>query len=156
MSQSQNNIVNFQDAAKQKWEEDFKQRWIAKGAGDYTAGIWDWEALLKDEGWQVDIYNNKIVEFSTLVDFDNKILLNRNPKAYHAHHAMKAALDMKFNGGTGRWLFYWQEVHDEAHRHIRDGDEYKDSEYYMTEWYSMELYSRELNPEEEFPVEEDV
>ena len=145
------NIIDFNAAVKSKWEEDFKKRWTATGAGDYTSDIWTWEKLLIQEGWNIDLYNGKITEFSTLADFDNKILLNNIPKAYHAYHGMKAALDMKFSGASGRHLFYWQEVHDEAHRHIRDGDEYKDSEYYMTEWYSMELYARELKEDEEFP-----
>jgi hypothetical protein len=146
-------IINLEDVAKAKWEEDFKKRW--RSSGNYTGNIWDWEEWLKSEGWDVTLYDKVLPEFHTYVDFDNKVLRNNNVKAYHAHYALKAIVERIFAGTTGRVLFYWEEVHDEAHRHVRDGDEWKDDpDYYMSVWYSREMYFRELNADEQPPVAE--
>lgn len=152
MSQSPNNIVSFSEAVKQKWEADFKKRWRETGnEGDYTSSIWTWEEMLESMGWDVQLHNRTVKEFCTYVDFDNKVLLNNNPKAYHAHQAMNAALIKLFEGCVGRWLFYWEEVHDDAHRHVRDQPEWEGSELYGSVWYSMELHERELKADEAFP-----
>ena len=148
------NIVDFSEAANRAWREEFKKRWKDKGsAGLYTDDIWAWEDMLKDNGWIVQLYDTVMQESATFVNFDKKLLTNNNRKAFHTQKAMSAILDKLFAGNaTGRWLFYWEEVNDEAHRHVRDGDEYKGSDDYMTEWYSMELYSRQMGADEDIPL----
>jgi len=142
------NIVNFSEAANRQWQEDFKKRWIAKGdAGEFTNDIWAWEEMLKQDGWVVQFFERVLPEFTTFVDFDKKLLTANVPKAYHMKQIMASMLDTLFAGGAqGRWLYQWKEVQDDAHRNVRDGDEWKDDkDYYMTVWYSMELYIRELD-----------
>jgi len=145
-------IINLEDVAKAKWEEDFKKRW--RSSGNYTGNIWDWEEWLKSEGWDVKLHDKTLPEFHTYVDFDNKVLRNNNVKAYHAHYALKAIVGNIYAKETGRVLFYWEEVHDEAHRHVRDGEEYEGSADYGTVWYSREMYSRVLTEGELPPVAE--
>lgn len=55
-------------------------------------------------------------------------------------------------GQTGRVLFHWEEIRDEAHRHVRDDEECKGTELYGTIWYSREMFQRELAEGEEPPV----
>lgn len=152
----ESNIVDFSKAANLQWEADFKKRWKAKneGAGEFTSDIWSWQEMLEHDGWIVQFYDNIMPEFSAFVNFDKKLLTANIPKAYHMQKTMSAMLDVLFAGGaTGRHLYEWKEVHDDAHRHVRDGDEWKDDkEYYMSVWYSMELYVREMTPEEDIPV----
>lgn len=139
--------------AKAEFNADFKKRWKARGdCGEFTNDIWAWSEMLEQMGWMVELYDNQIPEFSTYVNFDKKLLTNRNVKAFHAQKALAQIIDDMFAGKTGRWFYYWEEVQDDAHRHVRDGDEYKDSEHYMTVWYSMELRVRELADDEEIPL----
>lgn len=143
-------IIDLATFANQKWEEDFKKRWRA--SGEYSGNIWDWEEWLKQEGWTVDMYNKTLPEFHTYADFTNKVLRNNNVKAYHAHYALKAVIANIYAEETGRFLFYWEEVHDDAHKNIRDQEEWKGDELYGTVWYSREMYSRELTEGEEPPI----
>nr|DAF93741.1 MAG TPA: hypothetical protein [Myoviridae sp. ctshb19] len=154
-------ILAFPDKAERaeltraKFNEDFKKRWKARGdCGEFTNDIWAWEEMLKEQGWIVQLYDNIMQEFATFVNFDNKMLCNNNPKAYYTQKAMEAILDRLFadEPATGRWLFYWEEVHDEAHRHVRDGAEWEGSEDYGTVWYSMELRVREILVGEDIPL----
>ena len=148
------NVVSFNEAVRAAWEVDFKARWKKEGkAGTYTDDIWNWEEMLVGMGWSVDLYGGFTPDFSTFVDFDQKFMINRNVKAYHTKTAMAAVLDKLFSGATGRWLFYWEEVHDEAHMRIRDGKEYEGSDMYGTTWYSMELYVREVLDSENLPTQ---
>lgn len=151
----ESNIVDFSKAANLQWQEEFKKRWKAKGdAGEFTNDIWAWQEMLEQDGWIVQFYDNVMPEFSAFVNFDKKLLTANIPKAYHMQKTMSAMLDVLFAGSaTGRYLYEWKEVHDDAHRHVRDGDEWKDDkEYYMSVWYSMELFVREMKPDEDIPV----
>lgn len=154
-----NNVAQFPSAderaqkVKDDFNADFKKRWQARGdCGQFTNDIWAWQEMLEQSGWIVQLYDNIMQESATFVNFDKKLLTNNNVKAFHTQKAMSDIIDCIFAGHTGRWLFYWEEVHDEAHRHVRDGGEYKDSEDYMTVWYSMELYARELADGEDIPL----
>jgi hypothetical protein len=154
------NVAQFPDAqtrqqkVREDFNADFKKRWLAKGdCGEFTNDIWAWQEMLEQSGWVVQLYDNSMQESATFVNFDKKLITNRNVKAYHAQKALSLIIDHMFEGKTGRWLYYWEEVHDEAHRHVRDGDEWKDDpEYYMSVWYSMELYVREVQDGEDIPL----
>ena len=126
---------------RRKANEELKKQMLGRGnsVGQFTQDIWAWEEMLQAAGWSVDLYDRDIAEFSTFVDYDAKVLRNNNPKAFHTQHAMDQILIYAFDGATGKYLFYWEEVHDEAHRNVRDGDEWKGTELYMSVWYSMEL-----------------
>jgi murein L,D-transpeptidase YafK len=138
---------------RDEFNADFKKRWKAKGdCGEFTNDIWAWQEMLEQSGWEIQLYARHIAVFTTFVDFDAKLIVNNNPKAFHAQGALREIVDRIFADAKGRWLFYWEEVHDEAHRHVRDGDEYKDSPYYMTVWYSMELRVREMAEGEDLPL----
>lgn len=155
-----NNVVSFPDAqtraekVREDFNADFKKRWLARGdCGEFTNDIWAWQSMLEESGWIVQLYDNIMQESATFVNFDKKLITNRNVKAFHTQKALAQIIDCIFAGHTGRWLFYWEEVHDEAHRNVRDGDECKeDPEYYMSVWYSMELYARELGETEDIPL----
>jgi len=138
---------------REDFNADFKKRWQARGdCGEFTNDIWAWQEMLEQSGWIVQLHDNVMQESATFVNFDKKLLTNRNVKAYHAQKALALIIDHMFEGKTGRWLYYWEEVHDEEHRHVRDGDEYKDSEDYMSVWYSMELNVREVPVDEDIPL----
>lgn len=140
---------------RDEFNADFKKRWTqrAEGAGEFSSDIWAWQEMLEQMGWAVKFYEYSLIEFTMTVDFDEKILRANIPKAYHMQKTMAPAIDSMFAGQTGRWFYEWKEVHDDAHRHVRDGDEWKDDkDYYMTVWYSMELYVRGIMAGEEFPV----
>lgn len=153
-------VTQFPDAAERaqktrdEFNADFKKRWQARGdCGEFTNDIWAWQEMLEQMGWTIKFYEYGLIEFTMTVDFDEKILRANIPKAYHMQRTMASAIDSMFEGQTGRWFYEWKEVHDDAHRHVRDGDEWKDDkEYYMTVWYSMELYVREIQEGEEFPA----
>lgn len=134
------------------FNEDFKKRWQARGdCGEFTNDIWAWEEMLKEMGWEVNLMDRAMEEFNSYVDFDARVFSNHNVKAGHAHKAMDSMLAMMFAEVKGRWLLYWEEVHDDAHKHVRDHEEWKDSDLYMTVWYSRDLFVRELKDGEEYP-----
>lgn len=138
---------------REEFNADFKKRWQARGdCGEFTNDIWAWQEMLEQMGWTVQFYARGMIEFTMTMDFDQKILTANVPKAYHMQKTMTHAIDQLFAGETGRWFYEWKEVHDEAHRRIYDGDEYKDSEYYMMVWYAMELFVRKMATDEQFPM----
>jgi hypothetical protein len=138
---------------KGEFNADFKKRWKARGdCGEFTNDIWAWQEMLEDMGWIVQFYDQIIPEFTAFVNFDKKLLTSNVPKAYHMQQMLAQIIDRMFEGATGRFLYEWKEVHDDAHRRVYDGDEYKDSEYYMMVWYAMELFSREMADDEDIPA----
>lgn len=146
---SKSKQIDLAALTKTKWEEDLR-----KNQRTFTADIWEWEEWLKLEGWTVDLGDKTLPEFHTYADFTNKVLRNNNVKAFHAHYALKAVIGNIFAGETGRILFHWEEIQDEAHRHVRDGEEWKGDELYGTVWYSREMFQRELADGEEPPAAE--
>lgn len=140
---------------REEFNADFKKRWAqrAEGPGEFTNDIWAWQEMLEQMGWTVQFYSRVLPEFTTFVDFDKKLLTANVPKAYHMQRTMEHIIDLLFwSEATGRYMYEWKEVHDEAHRRVYDSDKYKDSEYYMMVWYAMELFPREMAPDEESPT----
>lgn len=140
---------------RDEFNADFKKRWKARGdCGEFTNDIWAWQEMLESMGWIVQFYDNLLPEFTAFVNFDKKLLTANIPKAYHMQRAMAQIIDRMFEDATGRHLYEWKEVQDEAHRQVRDGEEWKDdAEYYMTVWYSMELFVREMAADEDLPTQ---
>jgi hypothetical protein len=153
------NVSNFPTAeeraqkTRDEFNADFKKRWKARGdCGEFTNDIWAWQEMLEQTGWIVQFHDRVMPEFVAFANFDKKLLTAHIPKAQHMHRTMVQILDQMFAGATGRFLYEWKEVHDDAHRQIRDGDEWKDvPEYYMSVWYSMDLFVREMAPDEDIP-----
>lgn len=148
------NVVDFGAHVKNKFNEDFKKRWKAKGsAGTHTDGIWAMQEELENAGWKVDLHNDEIGNFHTYVDIDKKLILNCNIKAYHADLAMQEVCRLLEEMETGRFVLHWQEVHDDEHRRVREGAGYEDlvgTPDYGSVWYSRELFLRVLADTENY------
>uniref|UniRef100_A0AB39CDQ1 Uncharacterized protein n=1 Tax=Pseudomonas phage HRDY3 TaxID=3236930 RepID=A0AB39CDQ1_9VIRU len=119
----------------------------------YEGDILAWTDMLRDKhGWSTEMFNNVLPEFVTFVDFDHLLIIHNNPKAYYTRETLQKISDMIDTYQTGRWLFSWAEVHDDAHRFVRDGEEYEGSDMYGTVGYTMDLTVRPLATDEEIPV----
>ena len=143
-------VVDLVALQNDKWEADFKARWAGRSAN--TDEIWAIQEWLEGLGWSVTLYDKQLPEFHTFVDYTNKVLRNNNVKAYHARLALRAVAANVMVNERGRVLFYWEEIRDEAHRNVRDQEEWKGTELYGTVWYDRELHSREMEDDEEPPV----
>ena len=119
----------------------------------FEGDIFAWTDLLREKhGWLVEMGDRLMPEFTTFVNFDKRMLAHNNPKAYHTRQTLQNISDMIDGGAEGRWLFWWEEVRDEAHKFVRDGAEYEGSDLFGTVGYTMELSVRQMADDEEIPL----
>ncbi|MND37653.1 hypothetical protein D3C80_283440 [compost metagenome] len=119
----------------------------------FEGDIFAWLEVLENEhSWLTNTGFNFLPEFNTYVNFDGKILGHNNPKAYHTRETLQKISDMIGAGTTGCWLFWWEEVRDEAHKFVRDTEEYAGSDLFGTVGYTMELFSRKMADNEEITL----
>ena len=125
----------------------------------FEGNIFAWfKTLRREHGWEINT-RSRMPEFTTLVHFDNKMgpkgMAHNNSKAHYTRLTLQKVSDMIDAGQSGRWLFWWEEVHDEAHKFVRDTEEYVGSDLFGTVGYTMELFCRKLAWDEAAPIHAD-
>lgn len=139
------NVLDFQAAAREKFNEEFKQRASKREGyeGSDSAMIWEWEAMLKELGWTVVLDDRSLPEFYTYFNYSDKILRSHNPKAQHTRKSLQYGLTQMFGGALGCELVWWEELVEEQYKYERE-----DGSFY----YAMGLKTRDMELGEPLPV----